>query len=447
MKFLLAFVGVLAVVAGNTTPTGKVVCYYDSKSFVRESNARMLPLDLEPALSFCTHLVYGYAGVQPDTYKMVPLNENLDVDRSHANYRTITNFKSKYPALKVLLSVGGDADTEEVQKYNLLLESPQARTAFVNSGVLLAEQHGFDGIDLAWQFAKYKPKKIRSTWGSIWHGIKKTFGTTPVDDKESEHREGFTALVRELKQALSVKSNMQLAITVLPNVNSSIYYDVPAIINLVDLVNIDAFDYYTSERNPKEADYAAPIYTPQNRNPLQNADAAVNYWLQGGAPANKIILGISALARTWKMDSESEISGVPPIHVDGPGEAGPYTKIEGVLSYPEVCAKLINPNHQKGMRPHLRKVTDPSKRFEKPLTKDEDLSHIFGTYAFRLPDDSGEPGLWVSYEDPDTAGQKAAYVKSKNLGGISIVDLSMDDFRGLCTGDKYPILRAAKYRL
>ncbi|XP_021196372.3 chitinase-like protein EN03 isoform X2 [Helicoverpa armigera] len=447
MNVLIVLAGFLAIGAAVGPATSKVVCYYNSKSYVRESQARMLPLDLDPALSFCTHLVYGYAGIQPDTYKMVSLNENLDVDRSHANYRAITNFKTKYPGLKVLLSVGGDADTESPEKYNLLLESPQARTAFVNSGVLLAEQHGFDGIDLAWQFARIKPKKIRSTWGSIWHGIKKTFGTTPVDDKESEHREGFTALVREMKQALSVKPNMQLAISVLPNVNSSIYYDVPAIINLVDMVNLGAYDFQTPERNPKEADYATPLYTPQNRNPLLNADAVVTYWLQGGAPAQKLVLAIPTAARTWKLDSDSEIAGVPPLHADGPGEAGPYTKIEGILSYPEVCGKLINPNHQKGMLPHLRKVTDPSKRFEKGLTKDQDLTPHFGTYAFRLPDDSGEGGLWVTYEDPDTAGQRAAYVKAKNLGGVSIVDLSMDDFRGLCTGDKYPILRAAKYRL
>lgn len=58
----------------------------------------------------------------------------------------------------------------------------------------------------------------------------------------------------------------------------SVYYDVPAIINLVDIVNIGAYDYYTPERNPKEADYTSPIYTPQNRNPLLNADAAVSYW-------------------------------------------------------------------------------------------------------------------------------------------------------------------------
>lgn len=60
--------------------------------------------------------------------------------------------------------------------------------------------------------------------GSIWHGIKKTFGTTPVDDKEAEHKEGYTALIRELKQALNVKQNKQLSLTVLPNVNASSEY-------------------------------------------------------------------------------------------------------------------------------------------------------------------------------------------------------------------------------
>jgi Prp8 binding protein len=37
--------------------------------------------------------------------------------------------------------------------------------------------------------------------------------------------------------------------------------------------------------------------------------------------------------------------------------------------------------------------------------------------------------------------------KAKGLGGIAIVDITLDDFRGLCTGDKFPILRAAKFRL
>ncbi|MCP5809867.1 glycosyl hydrolase family 18 protein, partial [Klebsiella pneumoniae] len=114
------------------------------------------------------------------------------------------------------------------------------------------------------------------------------------------------------KQALIHKPKMQLGVTVLPNVNSTIYHDVPAIINLVDYVNVGAYDYYTPTRNSKEADYTAPIYTPQNRNPLQNADAAVTYWLTSGAPSQKIVLSIATFGRTWKLDADSEIAGVPP---------------------------------------------------------------------------------------------------------------------------------------
>lgn len=53
----------------------------------------------------------------------------------------------------------------------------------------------------------------------------------------------------------------------------------PAIINLVDIVNLQTYDYNTPERNPKEADFTSPTYTPQNRNPLLNTDSVVSYWL------------------------------------------------------------------------------------------------------------------------------------------------------------------------
>lgn len=137
---------------------------------------------------------------------------------------------------------------------------------------------------------------------------------------------------------------------------------------------------------------------------------------------------------TWKLTSESKISGVPPIGADGPGDAGPQTKTPGLLSYPEVCTLLPNPNAKTTSAPHLlRRVTDPS--------------HKLGSYAFRLPDSSSDHGLWVAYEDPDTAGYKGAYAKNKGLGGIAIWDISLDDFRGVCTGERFPILKAAKNHL
>nr|QFZ95575.1 imaginal disc growth factor [Rhyacophila obliterata] len=418
--------------ADNMMPP-KVVCYYDSRSYIRETQAKMLPSDLDPALPYCTHLIYGYAGIDAATHKMVSLNTGLDLDQGHANYRVITQLKRKFPALKILLSVGGDADTEGTEKYLTLLETPEARVAFINSAVVILKNYGFDGIDLAWEFPKVKPKKIRGSLGSFWHGFKKVFtGDSILDEKAEEHKLGFTKLVQELKNAIR-PDNFLMTASVLPSVNSTHYFDTHSIMNYLDFIILDAYDYYTPERNPKQADYPAPLYELHERNPELNVDSIVTWWVRNAVPSYKLVLGIPTYARTWKMTSDSEGAGVPPITVDGPAPEGPYTKQAGLLSFPEVCSKLTNPNNQKGLHTHLRKVTDPSKRF--------------GTYAFRVADDNDEGGIWVGYEDADTTGNKAAYVKAKGLGGIAINDLSLDDFRGLCSGDKFPLLRAAKYRL
>lgn len=73
-----------------------------------------------------------------------------------------------------------------------------------------------------------------------------------------------------------------------------------------------------------------------------------------------------------------------------------------------------------------------------------DPSKRLGSYAYRLPKKSDDTGLWVGYEDTESAAYKAAYVKNKGLGGVAIFDLSLDDPRGVCDGHTFPILRAAK---
>lgn len=114
---------------------------------------------------------------------------------------------------------------------------------------------------------------------------------------------------------------------------------------------------------------------------------------------------------------------------DGPGAEGPHTATPGVLSYGEVCTRLTESHVGR-----LRRVSDPSKKY--------------GSYAYQSynPETSAD-GIWVGYEDRDTAGNKASYSKAKGLGGVAIWDLSTDDFRGICAGDKFPIVHAAKDKL
>lgn len=83
---------------------------------------------MEQAIPFCTHLIYGYAGINPDTFKLVSLNEQLDINRD--NFRTVTNLKRRFPGLRVLLSVGGGADQQK-EKYLQLVNIVYTNTCTI----------------------------------------------------------------------------------------------------------------------------------------------------------------------------------------------------------------------------------------------------------------------------------------------------------------------------
>lgn len=291
-------VALLLVVASSQyvqSQQSKVLCYYDAANFLIEGLGKVSLADIDTALPFCTHLVYGYAGIDVETNKAVSRQPNLDLDTGKGNYRAVTQLKTKYPSLKVLLGLGGYKFSEPSIKYLTLLESGAARITFINSVYSLVKTYGFDGIDLEWQFPQNKPKKVRSKVGSVWHGFKKVFsGDSALDEKADEHREEFTALLRELKNAFRA-DGFQLGITVLPHVNSSIFMDIPAIINYLDFVNIAAYDQQTPFRNPKEADHAAPLYELSDRVPGNNVDGLVRQWLTSNAPASKLIVSIPTI--------------------------------------------------------------------------------------------------------------------------------------------------------
>lgn len=151
-------------------------------------------------------------------------------------------------------------------------------------------------------------------------------------------------------------------------------------------------------------------------------------------PVNKLILAIPTYGRTWVVNKDTPRTGIPPLKVEGPGEKGSLIQEEGYLSYGEICSQLASLTDVNASPTTLRKVPDPQKRL--------------GTYAFRLPNKQlkNEYGIWVSYEDPETIGAKATYVKQNGLAGVAMVDLTLDDFKGNC-GEKYVLVKSAKNSL
>jgi chitinase len=70
----------------------------------------------------------------------------LDIDNEQT-YREFRDLKSKKPALKTYISVGGPGTNK---RFAELLKMDQDRTKLIDSAIQFMEKYGFDGIDLDW---------------------------------------------------------------------------------------------------------------------------------------------------------------------------------------------------------------------------------------------------------------------------------------------------------
>lgn len=175
------------------------------------------------AIPYCSHVIYGYAGINAENFQLTSLNVQRDVQRRH--FAAITALKDRFPTTKFLLSVGGDRDNADPEKYMRLLDADaQHQAAFIESARDVLRSYDFDGIDLAFQFPRNKPRKLHSDIGMTWKSIKKLFtGDYVVDPKADERKDSFTQLVKNLRTTFR-PYDLMITLTVLPNVNASCKY-------------------------------------------------------------------------------------------------------------------------------------------------------------------------------------------------------------------------------
>lgn len=170
--------------------------------------------------------------------------------------------------------------------------------------------------------------------------------------------------MREIERAFK-PDGFLLSVSLLPNVNSTAYMDAQSISKHADFVNLWAFDFYNPTRNPKEADYPAPLFSAFDRKPYENGDSLVKTWIEHGVDKNKLIFGIPAFGRTWKTVYDSKLSGVPPVVAREGADPGPYSNQTGLLSYAEFCKNISCDNYLINKDNFLKLVEDPSQRFGK----------------------------------------------------------------------------------
>lgn len=277
----------------------KVVCYYTNWSTYRQGGAKYNPSDIDPNL--CTHVIYSFAILDATTYTMRAHDSYLDETRGF--YKEVVGLKQRNPSLKVLLALGGWADSQ-TGKYSTMVSTRDRRSKFITAAIQYLQKYGFDGLDLDWEYP----------------------GT---GDKAN-----FATFVKETKEAFQPLGLLLTAAVSGAQWKIDEAYDVPSLGKYLDQIHIMAYDLRASWDGV--TGHHAALYAPTSGDTLTD-DAAVQHWQSRGAPASKLILGMPMYGRSWTLANPSQTSlGSPSV---GAGQAGQYTGEGGILAYYEICSK------------------------------------------------------------------------------------------------------------
>lgn len=123
----------------------KVICYYTNWAWRRASAGKFSPRDIDGEL--CTHLVYAFATLDAERLVM-HVEDSTDVYREFLSRMAELRRKN---GVKVLLALGGWNDSAD-DKYSRMAGNATARRKFVRHAAQYVERHGFDGLDLDWEF-------------------------------------------------------------------------------------------------------------------------------------------------------------------------------------------------------------------------------------------------------------------------------------------------------
>ena len=154
----------------------------------------------------------------------------LDIDKN--NIKNFINLKLRNPNLKLLVALGGWTDSR-FSKYSELLADPSKRTTFVNNAVEFLKTHGFDGLDLDYEYPGY--------------------------DGVSTDKAGFTAFVQELKEAFQPYGwELTAAVSAVKSTIDKAY-EVPELSEALDAIHLMTYDFHGSSWE-LQVNHHSPLY-------------------------------------------------------------------------------------------------------------------------------------------------------------------------------------------
>ncbi|XP_059455302.1 class V chitinase-like [Corylus avellana] len=286
-----------------------------------------------------THLFAAFADVDSTYQVTFPLKYNAQFEDFP---KTVKSMKSD---IKALLSIGGDTDHSTLAS---MVSRPESRQTFIQSSMRLALENDYDGLSLHWLFPNTTEEMVNlGTFLLEWRNCLSTNDIPPL----------LTAAVLYSSKDLS-----------------SLKYPIQAIVDNLDWINVVAYDIYTP--------VSSSIMLTGPHAPLYNAtscelsvDAGVRAWIDAGVAANKLVLGLPFLGRSWVLV---------------------YANNHAIFSPAYGAAKDLDPIPYKNI-------------VERNPVKGVDPSYVT-TYCY-------DGTTWIAYDGKFAIYTKAIYAKLKGLRG------------------------------
>lgn len=276
--------------------------------------------------------------------------------------------------VRFLVSIGGWAHSGY---FSEVAADPVKRARFASQCQSIVQLYNLDGIDIDWEYPGYSER-----------------GGSPAD---KENLVLLLSQVRASLDALEPGIGRQLMLTgafgASPRRMSEI--DWARVKQLLDAINVMAYAFY-GHWDPV-ANHNAPLFPPINATQAGNScSEAVQNLLDYGVPAGKINLGVAFYGRPYLT------AGAPALHVRS-------------LGMPDTFVFRDNPT------PPYYEIADKINRGLYDYHWDE---------TAQVPYLTGKNGIpsFVSYDDERSIALKAQFIKSRNLHGAVIWDITADCF-------------------
>ncbi|MEV0402719.1 glycosyl hydrolase family 18 protein [Actinoallomurus sp. NPDC050550] len=313
------------------------------------------------------------------------------------NFNQIKKLKAKYPNLKVLVSIGGwtyskffsdaaktDAGRKKLVsscidmfiKGNLPVSSDGTGGAGTGAGV-------FDGIDVDWE------------WPGDPNGH-------PGNHYDPSDKANLTALLAEFRSQLDALGGGHLLTAFTPadpvKVNNG--WDLSKIFNSLDFANVQGYDFHGAGSDnswePNRTGDQANLYV-DNNDPYSthfSVDSAVKVYTDAGVSTRKLTIGIPFYGRGWQQVADGGKNGEwQSANGAAPGD---FPEEAGTRGYKNIAANV-------------------------PGCTVYHNEQAVATYCY-----TGANGQWWTFDDPWSIGKKTDYIKSKNLLGAMIWEMSGD---------------------